>query len=196
MMRNFRHKGLKRLFEDDDRSKVSAQDADRLRRILARLNRSRMPNDMAAPGFRLHPMKGDRKDFWAVTVRANWRVIFRFEGEDAADVDLIDYHEEDDTMRMKNPPHPGEHVLEDCLKPSGLSITKGADVLGVTRLTLSNLVNGKNGVSPEMAIRLSKAFGGSPEVWLGMQMEYDLAQAAKNEAKIKVKRVRAEPLPA
>jgi addiction module HigA family antidote len=99
-------------------------------------------------------------------------------------------------MRMKNPPHPGEHVLEDCLKPSGLSITKGADVLGVTRLTLSNLVNGKNGVSPEMAIRLSKAFGGSPEVWLGMQMEYDLAQAAKNEAKIKVKRVRAEPLPA
>jgi antitoxin HigA-1 len=135
-------------------------------------------------------------DFWAVTVRANWRVIFRFEGEDAADVDLIDYHEEDDTMRMKNPPHPGEHVLEDCLKPSGLSITKGADVLGVTRLTLSNLVNGKNGVSPEMAIRLSKAFGGSPEVWLGMQMEYDLAQAAKNEAKIKVKRVRAEPLPA
>ena len=67
-------------------------------------------------------------------------------------------------MRMKNPPHPGEHVLEDCLEPLGLSITKGADVLGVTRLTLSNLVNGKNGVSPEMAIRLSKAFGGSPEV--------------------------------
>jgi len=96
-------------------------------------------------------------------------------------------------MRMKNPPHPGEHVLEDCLKPLGLSITKGADVLGVTRLTLSNLVNGKNGVSPEMAIRLSKAFGGSPEVWLGMQMQYDLAQAAKNEARIKVKRV---PVPA
>jgi len=96
-------------------------------------------------------------------------------------------------MRMKNPPHPGEHVLEDCLKPLGLSITKGADVLGVTRLTLSNLVNGKNGVSPEMAIRLSKAFGGSPEAWLGMQMQYDLAQAAKNEARIKVKRV---PVPA
>ena len=96
-------------------------------------------------------------------------------------------------MRMKNPPHPGEHVLEDCLKPLGLSITKGADVLGVTRLTLSNLVNGKNGVSPEMAIRLSKAFGGSPEVWLGMQMQYDLAQAEKKAATIKVKRV---PVPA
>jgi addiction module HigA family antidote len=92
-------------------------------------------------------------------------------------------------MSMKNPPHPGAHVLEDCLKPLGLSITKAADVLGVSRLTLSNLVNGKNGVSPEMAIRLSKAFGGSPEVWLGMQMQYDLAQAEKKAATIKVKRV-------
>jgi addiction module HigA family antidote len=96
-------------------------------------------------------------------------------------------------MTMKNPPHPGEHVLEDCLKPLGLSITKAAGVLGVSRLTLSNLVNGKNGVSPEMAIRLSKAFGGSPEVWLGMQMQYDLAQAEKKAATIKVKRV---PVPA
>ena len=96
-------------------------------------------------------------------------------------------------MAMKNPPHPGEHVLEDCLKPLSLSITKAADVLGVSRLTLSNLVNGKNGVSPGMAIRLSKAFGGSSEVWLGMQMQYDLAQAEKKAATIKVKRV---PVPA
>lgn len=78
-------------------------------------------------------------------------------------------------MIMKNPPHPGQHVLKDCLEPLGLSITKGAEILGVSRLTLSNLVNGKNGISPEMAIRLSKAFGGSPEVWLGMQHNYDLA---------------------
>jgi antitoxin HigA-1 len=98
-------------------------------------------------------------------------------------------------MRMKNPPHPGQHVLKDCLEPLGLSITKAADALGVTRLTLSNLVNGKNGVSPEMAIRLSKAFGGSPEVWLGMQMDYDLAQATKKAATIKVKPMR-EPAPA
>lgn len=92
-------------------------------------------------------------------------------------------------MRMKNPPHPGRHVLKDCLEPLGLSITKGAEILGVTRLTLSNLVNGKNGISPEMAIRLSKAFGGGPEVWLGMQTEYDLAQALKKADRIKVKRV-------
>lgn len=92
-------------------------------------------------------------------------------------------------MRMKNPPHPGRHVLEDCLEPLDLSITKGAEILGVTRLTLSNLVNGKNGISPEMAIRLSKAFGGGPEVWLGLQAEYDLAQAMKGASRIKVKRI-------
>lgn len=92
MIRSFRHKGLKRLFEDDDRSKVSALDVEKLRRILARLNQSRAPIEMDAPGFRLHPLRGDLKDLWAVTVRANWRVVFRFQGEDAADVDLIDYH--------------------------------------------------------------------------------------------------------
>ena len=92
-------------------------------------------------------------------------------------------------MRMRNPPHPGQHVLKDCLAPLGLSITKGAEVLGVSRLTLSNLVNGKNGISPEMAIRLAKAFGGSPDVWLGMQMDYDLAQAEKKAAGLKVTRV-------
>jgi addiction module HigA family antidote len=91
-------------------------------------------------------------------------------------------------MRMKNPPHPGQHVLRDCLEPLGLTITRTADILGVTRLTLSNLVNGKKtGISPEMAIRLSKAFGGRPEVWLGMQSEYDLAQAMKKADRIKVK---------
>jgi antitoxin HigA-1 len=92
-------------------------------------------------------------------------------------------------MRMKNPPHPGRHVKIDCLGPLNLSVTKGAEILGVSRLNLSNLVNGKNGVSPEMAIRLSKAFGGSPEVWLRMQMAYDLAQAEKKASRIKVKRL-------
>jgi addiction module HigA family antidote len=98
-------------------------------------------------------------------------------------------------MRIKTPPHPGQHVLKDCLEPLGLSITKGAEALGVTRLTLNNLVNGKNGVSPEMAVRLSKAFGGSPEVWRGMQMDYDLARVLKKAASIEVKPVR-EPAPA
>jgi addiction module HigA family antidote len=92
-------------------------------------------------------------------------------------------------MPMKNPPHPGLHVRHDCLEPLGLSVTAGAKALGVTRQALNNLVNGKSGVSPEMAIRLSKAFGGSPIVWLNMQMNYDLAQIARNAGKIKVRRV-------
>ena len=92
-------------------------------------------------------------------------------------------------MKMKNPPHPGRLVKHECLEPLNLSITKAADILGVTRLTLSNLVNCKNGVSPEMAIRLSKVFGSSPEVWLGLQMSYDLAQAEKKAATAKKKPV-------
>jgi antitoxin HigA-1 len=90
---------------------------------------------------------------------------------------------------MKNPPHPGLHVRHDCLEPLGLSVTEGARALGVTRQALNNLVNGKSGISPEMAVRLSKAFGGSASVWLRMQMDYDLAQVEKTADKIKVRRV-------
>jgi addiction module HigA family antidote len=90
-------------------------------------------------------------------------------------------------MPMHNPPHPGLTVRHDCLEPLGLTVTEGAKVLGVTRQALNNLVNGRAGISPEMAIRLSKAFGASPEVWLRLQMAYDLAQA--RQKKISVKRV-------
>ena len=91
-------------------------------------------------------------------------------------------------MPMKNPAHPGRIVKSACLEPLGLSVTEGAKVLGVTRQTLTKIVNGKSGISPEMAIRLSKAFGSTPETWLRMQVAYDLAQARKDESKIKVRR--------
>ena len=92
-------------------------------------------------------------------------------------------------MAMKNPPHPGLSVRHDCIETCGLTITEAADILGVTRQTLNNLVNGKSGISPEMAIRLDKAFGGGAETWLLLQMAYDLAQARQHEGEIKVKRV-------
>jgi addiction module HigA family antidote len=92
-------------------------------------------------------------------------------------------------MRMKNPPHPGLSVRYDCLEPLNLTVTEGAKALGVTRQALNNLVNGKSGISPEMAIRLDKAFGGGAEVWLGLQLDYDLAQARKHEREIKVRRI-------
>ncbi len=93
-------------------------------------------------------------------------------------------------MRMKNPPHPGLSVRHDCLEPLGLSITKGAKVLGVTRQALNNLVSGRAAISAEMAIRLEKAFGGGAETWLRMQVTHDLAQAEKRAGKIKVRRVK------
>ena len=80
-------------------------------------------------------------------------------------------------MGMHNPPHPGGIVKRQCLEPLGLSVTRAAEGLGVTRQALSELVNERTGISVEMAIRLSKAFGSTPETWLGMQMAYDLWQA-------------------
>ena len=98
-------------------------------------------------------------------------------------------------MPMKEPPHPGLSVRHDCLEPLGLTVTEGAKVLGVSRQALNSLVNGKGGISPEMAIRLEKAFGGSADTWLALQTAYDLAQAKKMARNITVKRyvVRQRP---
>ncbi|MFZ5863214.1 MAG: type II toxin-antitoxin system RelE/ParE family toxin [Nitrospirota bacterium] len=92
MIQRFRHKGLKRLFENAETKGIRSDHVEKVENILAVLNRARKPEDMNLPGFRLHPLKGDLKGFWSVTVRANWRVIFRFEEGHACDVDLIDYH--------------------------------------------------------------------------------------------------------
>ena len=94
-------------------------------------------------------------------------------------------------MPMKTPPHPGRTIANACLGPLGLTVTAGARVLGVARPTLSNVINGKAAISPEMAIRLEKAFGSTADAWLRMQAAYDLAQARKHEKDIKVKRVAA-----
>lgn len=92
MIRSFRHKGLRLLFEKNDRSKLPAQDIERIENILLVLNHAEAPADLDLPGFRLHPLKGDRKGLWAVTVRANWRIVFRLDDGEARDVDLVDYH--------------------------------------------------------------------------------------------------------
>lgn len=92
----------------------------------------------------------------------------------------------------KEPQHPGYFVRFDCLEPLGLSVTKGAAILGVTRQALNNLVNAKAGISPEMALRLDKAFGGSAEGWLTLQTAFDLAQLRKHAQSIDVKRYVAD----
>ena len=92
MIETFRHKGLRLLFENDDGRKLKADQLNRLRLILSALNAVETVEDMNQPTFRLHPLKGDRKGWWTVTVRANWRVTFRFAQGHAHDVDLEDYH--------------------------------------------------------------------------------------------------------
>jgi addiction module HigA family antidote len=109
----------------------------------------------------LHPLKGQLNGFWAVTVRVNWRVVFRFEEHDA--------------LAMKNPPHPGGVVFRQCIEPLCLSITDAAAALDVTLTTLSELVNEKRGIPGEVAVRHSQVFGGSAEGWLVQQAQYDLA---------------------
>ncbi len=95
-------------------------------------------------------------------------------------------------MQMKNPPHPGISVRLNCLESFALSVTEGAKALGVSRTTLSRLINGQSGISPDMAIRLAKAFGATPDIWIRMQSAYDLAQARLHEHEIKVKPYRPQ----
>ena len=92
MIGGFRHRGLKRFYESGETRRLPSEDIGRIRRIISRLDASATPQDMEAPGFHLHRLKGELRGFWSVTVRANWRVIFRFENGEAQDVDLIDYH--------------------------------------------------------------------------------------------------------
>jgi toxin HigB-1 len=92
MIRRFRHKGLERLATSGDTRGVNAQHAKRLRRLLLSLSTATSPSNMDIAGYRLHRLTGDFKGFWAVSVSGNWRLVFRFESEDATDVDLVDYH--------------------------------------------------------------------------------------------------------
>lgn len=92
-------------------------------------------------------------------------------------------------MKMHNPPHPGEILRELCLEPLGLTVTAAAAALGVSRKTLSAILNGRAGVSPEMAVRLSIAFGTSAESWLNQQTQYDLARAERSRKRLKVSRL-------
>jgi addiction module HigA family antidote len=94
-------------------------------------------------------------------------------------------------MRMHNPPHPGEVLKELCIKPLGLSVTETAKALGVSRKTLSAILNRRAGISPEMAIRLAKAFGTTPESWLNQQVHYDLWVAEQSGLDVNVRRLSA-----
>jgi proteic killer suppression protein len=92
MLRTFRHKGLKRLFESDKQGGIRPDQVRRIKDVLAHLDGAQQPADLDLPGYRLHSLKGDLKGYWSVTISGNWRIIFRFEDNNAVDVDLVDYH--------------------------------------------------------------------------------------------------------
>lgn len=92
MIRSFRHKGLRLLYEAGDRRKVHADHAAKIERVLARLDQATEPAQMDLPGYRLHPLKGKFAGYWSVSISGNWRIIFRLEGGDTHDVDYLDYH--------------------------------------------------------------------------------------------------------
>ena len=92
MIRSFRHRGLRRLYERDDPSRVAADQLDRIVLVLADLDVASKPSDLDLPGYRLHPLRGDRRGLWSISISGNWRITFRFEVDDVWDVDLVDYH--------------------------------------------------------------------------------------------------------
>jgi proteic killer suppression protein len=92
VIRSFRHRGLNRLYEHGDGSKVRGDQLSRIRDVLAHLDKAEASGDLDLPGYRLHPLKSGWKGYWSVTISSNWRIVFRFEDGDAFDVDLVDYH--------------------------------------------------------------------------------------------------------
>ena len=143
---------------------------------------------MDISGLRLHPLKGDLGGHWAVDVSGNLRMTFRFEGEDARDVDLLDYHYNGDwseTMPMKNPPHPGETVLVLCFEPFDLSIAEAAAHLKVNEEYLDALCEGRERITADLAVRLEQAFGSTAEAWLRLQTTHDLELARRSTCDVK-----------
>ena len=184
-----RHKGLRALHERDDRARLPAQLVPRLWRILFGLQEATHPWSADAPGFRLHPLKGDRAGQWSVRVSGNWRVVFRFEDGEAVDVDLVDCHRREGGQIMNgtggehvgamlNPPHLGE-LIRESMDEVGWNVTETAAHLGCERGTLSRLLNGKAGVSANMALALEALGWGTADHWMRMQASYELAQARR-----------------
>ena len=184
LIATFKNQGLKELFLNGNARYVQRALRVRLAGMLAVIDAASSIDDLAIPGYRLHELQGGSKGTWSLTVSGNWRLTFRFVDGKAYDLDLVDSIERNKPMPMKNHPHPGGIVRRECLGPLNLNVTEAAKVLGVTRQALNNLVNEKAGISAEMAVRLSKAFGSSPDMWLRLQVNYDLSQLDQDKIRV------------
>ena len=193
-IRNVLHKGLRQFIEDDSAAALQPAVVPKLRRILSFLQDMEREEELRTiPGWKAHRLAGDRKGVWSLSVTKNWRITFRIDraGGEIIDLNYEDYHQEAamsamQGIRMKNPAHPGGFVKSEIVEALGLSVTGAARVLGVTRPALSALLNERASLSPEMALRIEKAFGVSMDTLMRMQTSYDIARTRMREGDIEL----------
>ena len=182
---------MRRFFERGEASKLHPAHVNRIRAILLALDGAESLEELSEPFYRLHPLKGNRKGQWAVTVSRMWRIVFRVEGGHVLDVDLTDYHLEGimseskgsvsyDAWLRRNPAHPGRHIYHGCMEdPLGersLTVSEVAHRIGVSRVALSRVLNGRAGISVSLALKLEAVGWGTADSWLRRQARYDLAR--------------------
>ena len=177
------HAGLRRLFERGDSRRLNPAHVRRIRRVRADLAVASSLTDLDQPGYRLHPLKGDRRGLWSVRVSGNWRIVFCFADGEAVDVDLIDYHSRGNIHAYVRPTTSGE-MIRDILEDEEVtwSVTECAQRLDVARNTLSRLLNGRLGISPRMALALERIAWSNADHWMRLQAAYDLAQERRKQA--------------
>ena len=199
-IRSFRHKGLRHQYEKGDPRGVPAALVRKLKRMLTLLDTAVEPDDMSLyPGWRLHQLKGDLDGFWSLTASGYWRLIFGSTQVRLGTptswifIEAGSPQSWSNTMAMADPSHPGDILKEDVLVPLGLSVTRAAGILGVTRPALSAVLNGRAALSAEMALRIEKAFGPRADHLLRVQLSHELARGRRREAEITAGIRRYEP---
>jgi addiction module HigA family antidote len=187
MIKTFADKRTKDLYDTGRAKQFPPDVAGRAARKLEYVDLATQIDDLKVPpGNRLHALEGVRKGRHSISINDQWRICFRFVDGDAYDVEVCDYHRERDEMPIANtgptkrrPTHPGEMLREDFLPDYGLTVSKLARAIGVSRQSVNELLRGRRAVSPEMALRLAKLFGNSPEFWLNAQRAVDLWDAVQ-----------------
>ena len=175
MIRTYRDRDTERLA---GRQRVKKWSPDLSKAALRKLRMLDAAEELAdlrvPPGNRLERLKGDRAGQYSIRINDQWRVCFRFEGGNAYDVELVDYHEEVKRMTKLPPVHPGEVLLEEFLAPVGLSQYRLAKDISVPPRRINEIVHGKRAVTADTALRLARYFGTTPRFWLNLQGQYDL----------------------
>ncbi len=175
-----KHKGLKRLATRGDASKIDSRWLPRVKRVLYGLNAAAHPTELNVPGYDFHELKGNRAGTYAVKVSANYRITFDGMTKGHLTSTWRTIMADKNELLAFRPPHPGEYLREDILPALDMTVSELAAHLGVTRQTLSRLINERSDVSVDMAQRLGQAFGNGARYWLALQMQYDLWEAQRS----------------